>query len=75
MPVPDTDVKVKLKEDEVSAEGEISIVFPEGIEDFDEEKLDQSVLELKTKPLFDLSWTASYSDRELNLKIEFTNHD
>ena len=75
MPVPDYVVEVKLKEDEVSTDGEISIVFPEGVEDFDAEQIDQGVLELYTRPAFDLAWTASYSDRELLLKIEFTNSD
>ena len=44
MPVPEYEIEVKLKEDEVSTEGEISIVFPEGVEDFDTEQIDQDVL-------------------------------
>ena len=71
MPIIPEEVKVEFEEQSVDENGLVTIVFSEEVNSFDIEKLDASVLSLKTYPQLNFNWTATFKDKSLTLKLVY----
>ena len=60
MPIIPENVKVEFEEPSVDENGHITIVFSKDVNSFDIEKLDESVLNLRTYPPLNFNWTATF---------------